>query len=57
MFLCHVWMDYVWLIAIAYFAKRGVNALGSRWYRILIGLFGVILIYFGILFLGEAVIW
>jgi threonine/homoserine/homoserine lactone efflux protein len=57
MFLCHVWMDYVWLTAIAYFAKRGVNTIGSRWYRILIGLFGVILIYFGVLFLGDAVIW
>jgi len=22
MFLCHVWMDYIWLIAVAYFAKR-----------------------------------
>jgi len=57
MFLCHVWMDYVWLTAIAYFAKRGVNALGSRWYRILIGLFGVILIYFGVSFLGDVIVW
>jgi threonine/homoserine/homoserine lactone efflux protein len=57
MFLCHVWMDYVWLIAIAYFAKRGVNALGSRWYRVLVGLFGVILIYFGVSFLGDAIVW
>lgn len=57
MFLCHVWMDYVWLITIAYFAKRGVNTVSSRWYRVLIGLFGIILIYFGILFLGDAVIW
>jgi len=56
MFLCHVWMDYVWLIAVAYFAKRGVNALNLRWYRILVGLFGVILIYFGISFLGDAVV-
>jgi len=57
MFLCHVWMDYVWLIAVSYFAKRGVNALGSKWYHILIALFGVILVYFGVLFLGDAVLW
>jgi threonine/homoserine/homoserine lactone efflux protein len=57
MFLCHVWMDYVWLTAIAYFAKRGVNAIGSRWYRIIVGLFGVILIYFGVSFLGDAIVW
>ncbi|MBN1861073.1 MAG: LysE family transporter [Candidatus Thermoplasmatota archaeon] len=57
MFICHVWMDYVWLTGVAYFAKRGVNALGSTWYRAIIGIFGVILLYFGISFLGDAVLW
>lgn len=57
MFLCHVWMDYVWLTAVAYFSKKGVNAIGSRWYRALIGLFGVILIYFGVLFIGDVIAW
>jgi threonine/homoserine/homoserine lactone efflux protein len=57
MFLCHVWMDYVWLIAVSYFAKKGVNTLGSQWYRMFIGLFGVILIYFGVSFLGDALVW
>lgn len=57
MFLCHVWMDYVWLIAVAYFAKRGVNALGSRWYRALVLVFGMILIYYGVSFLGDALVW
>jgi threonine/homoserine/homoserine lactone efflux protein len=54
MYLCHVWMDYVWLVAVSYLAKKGVNALGSTWYRVLIGLFGVILIYFGAVFLRDA---
>jgi len=57
MFLCHVWMDYVWLTGVAYFAKRGVNALGSRWYRVLLGVFGGVLIYFGVSFLGDVVLW
>jgi threonine/homoserine/homoserine lactone efflux protein len=57
MFLCHVWMDYVWLTGVAYFAKRGVNALGSRWYRVLLGVFGIILIYYGISFLGDVLLW
>jgi threonine/homoserine/homoserine lactone efflux protein len=57
MFLCHVWMDYVWLTSVAYCAKRGVNALGSHWYRALLGVFGGILIYFGVSFLGDVVIW
>jgi len=57
MFLCHVWMDYVWLTAVAYFAKRGVNALGSRWYRALVSVFGIILLYYGASFLGDALVW
>ncbi len=57
MFLCHIWMDYVWLTGVAYFAKRGVNTLGSRWYRVLLGVFGVILLYYGVSFLGDAIVW
>jgi len=57
MFLCHVWMDFAWLIAVSHFAKKGVNALGSKWYQVLIGFFGVILIYFGVSFLGDALLW
>ncbi len=57
MFLCHIWMDYAWLTAVAYFSKRGVNALGSRWYRVLLGVFGVVLMYYGVSFLGDAILW
>jgi len=57
MFICHVWMDYVWLIGVSYFAKKGINALGSRWYQMLLGIFGVILIVFGISFFGDAILW
>jgi len=55
MFLCHVWMDYVWLTGAAYFAKRGTNVIGLRWYRPLLVIFGVILIYFGITFIIGAI--
>lgn len=51
MYLCHVWMDYVWLIATAHFAKVGLNFVGLKLYRLLIGAFGVVLIYFGLNFL------
>jgi threonine/homoserine/homoserine lactone efflux protein len=57
MFVCHVWIDYVWLTGVAYFSKRGMNALGSNWYRMLLGIFGVILIYFGTLFLGDVLFY
>jgi threonine/homoserine/homoserine lactone efflux protein len=57
MFLCHVWIDFVWLTTVSHFAKKGVNALGSRWYRALVGVFGVVLLYYGISFLGETFPW
>jgi threonine/homoserine/homoserine lactone efflux protein len=55
MYLCHVWMDYAWLIATAHFAKLGLNFLGLRLYRLLIGAFGIVLIYFGINFLLSSI--
>ena len=51
MYVAHVWMDYAWLTATAYLANRGTNILGSKGYRILIAVFGVVLICFGTYFL------
>lgn len=51
MYICHVWMDYVWLISVAYFSKKGKNILGLKWYRPLMILFGGVLIYFGMNFI------
>ena len=56
MYICHVWMDYVWLISISYFAKKGLDIVGLKWYRPMMILFGVILIYFGFNFLIGALI-
>lgn len=57
MYICHVWMDYVWLISISYFAKKGLDVIGLKWYRPIMILFGVILIYFGFNFLIGALIF
>jgi threonine/homoserine/homoserine lactone efflux protein len=54
MYVCHVWVDYVWLILVAGFAKKGAKILRKKWYRALIAVFGVILIYFGLSFLIDA---
>jgi len=54
MYLCHVWMDYVWLIGVAHLSKKGTDVIGSKGYRMLIGVFGAILIYFGIIFITNA---
>ena len=54
MYACHVWMDYVWLIAIAHFAKMGTSIMGLKWYKILMVVFGAFLIYFGLTFLYSS---
>lgn len=54
MYVCHVWMDYAWLTAVAHFARVGVNMIGARWYRAIMAFFGVVLIYFGVTFLVSA---
>ena len=55
MYICHVWIDYVWLIAVAHFARVGINVMGARWYRIIVAFFGFVLIFFGLAFLVSAV--
>ena len=54
MYICHVWMDYVWLILVAALAKRGAKILRFKWYRVLMAVFGLVLIYFGFSFLIES---
>ena len=55
MFISHVWMDYVWLTGVSYFAKKGTNIMGLKWYKPLMVIFGIILIYFGFTFIYGAV--
>ena len=54
MFICHVWMDYAWLTGVAYFSKKGTNVMGLKWYKPLMILFGIVLIYFGFTFILGA---
>jgi threonine/homoserine/homoserine lactone efflux protein len=51
MYVSHVWMDYAWLIGTAYLAKKGTNLAGKKGYRIIMIIFGAILIYFGLNFI------
>ena len=53
LFLVHIWMDYLWLYIVAFFASKTSNLLSNRNYKILIISLTVILIYFGIEFLRE----
>lgn len=54
MYLCHVWMDYLWHTLVAHFAKVGTNLVGWTGYRGIMGISGGLLIYFGARFLGES---
>jgi len=54
MFVCHVWVDYAWLILVSGFAKRSSKILRFKWYRVLMAVFGLVLIYFGISFLIDS---
>lgn len=54
MFVCHVWVDYAWLILVSALAKRGAKILQFKWYRILMAVFGLVLIYFGFSFLIDS---
>jgi threonine/homoserine/homoserine lactone efflux protein len=51
MYIAHVWMDYAWLIGTAYLAKKGTNLTGRKGYKILMIIFGLILVYFGVNFI------
>jgi len=54
MFVCHVWVDYAWLILVSTLAKRGAKILQFKWYRVLMAVFGLVLIYFGFSFLIDS---
>jgi len=57
MYVCHVWMDYAWLTSVAHFSKMGTNVVGSKWYRLIVAVFGAVLIYFGLTFLVNSLIF
>ena len=53
MFALHIWMDFVWLGAVAWLASKSSKIISNRNYQIImIGLSGI-LVYFGITFLID----
>lgn len=55
MYVSHIWMDYVWLIAVAHFARMGINVVGVKGYKAVVTFFGAVLIFFGFFFLASTV--
>lgn len=56
MYAAHVWMDYAWMIGIAYLARRGTKLVGRQGFRIVMMVFGVVLIGFGLYFVLTAIL-
>lgn len=54
MYICHVWIDYVWLTLVSGFAKKSAKFLHHKLYRLMIAVFGIVLIFFGLSFLINA---
>jgi threonine/homoserine/homoserine lactone efflux protein len=55
MYVSHVWMDYAYLTAIAHLGRRGRAIIGSRYYKLVLIAFGLILIYYGSTFILNIV--
>ncbi len=53
MFLFHIWMDFVWLGAIAFLASKGTKLFSNKNYRIFIVILSGVLVYFGFTFLVD----
>jgi threonine/homoserine/homoserine lactone efflux protein len=51
MYVSHVWMDYAYLTTIAHLGKKGRTIIGSRYYKLALIAFGLILIYYGSTFI------
>lgn len=55
MYISHVWMDYAFLTTIAHLGKKGKATVGSRWYKIMLIGFALVLMYYGATFVTGAV--
>ncbi len=55
MFAFHIWMDYAWLCAVGFLSSKGKKILSSKNYDIFMVAISGILVYFGIVFIIEAI--
>ena len=54
-FVAHIWMDFVWLGTVSFFASKSSRFISNKNYKILMIILSGILVYFGILFLLETI--
>lgn len=53
MFGLHIWMDYLWLGTVSFFANKSIRIISSKNFKTIILILSVLLIYFGITFLFD----
>jgi len=54
MYVPHILIDIAWLVVLAYSAMKGRRLIGSKGYRALLAIFGIVLMLFGVNFLFTA---
>jgi threonine/homoserine/homoserine lactone efflux protein len=54
MFAFHIWMDYAWLGTVGYLSSKGKKILSSKNYELFMIAISGILVYFGIMFVLDA---
>jgi threonine/homoserine/homoserine lactone efflux protein len=54
MFAFHIWMDYAWLCTVGFLSSKGKRILSSKNYNIFMITISGVLVYFGIVFVLEA---
>ena len=55
MFAFHIWMDYAWICSVAFLSSKGKKIISNKKYRIFVIVISGVLIYFGIIFLLQAI--
>lgn len=53
LFFIHIWMDFAWLGAVSLFSTKIKNVITGKYFKGLVVILSVIMIYFGIMFLLE----
>ncbi len=54
-FVAHIWMDFVWLGTVSFFASKSSRFISDKNYKILMIVLSGVLVYFGVIFLLEAI--
>ena len=52
-FLAHIWMDFVWLGTVSFFASKSSRFISDKNYKILMIVLSAVLVYFGVIFLAR----